>query len=193
MKPRKDSTQIALRDLPADGRDFEFTRESGELNVALRDLIGANPYRLAFHLKPVGNTFDLRGKVETRLNLQCAVCANEFTQDVTRPLHEFILIERALDKGDHTTKANHAHEWEEGGPDYTVLEGDAFDVAEFAHEAIALAEPNRPLCAPEAPGGCSHRDELPKRSWLSYDGDGAQASDVRSHPFQVLEKMKLKS
>lgn len=193
MKTRKDSTQIVLRELPADGRDFDFTRESGELNQFLHDLVGANPYHLKFHLRPMGNTFDLRGRLETSLNLECAVCGNEITQPIARDLHEFILIEPAMDKGDHTTKANHAHEWEDGGPDYTVLETDAFNVAEFAHEAVALAEPTRPLCAPEAPGGCGHRDELPKRDWLSYDGEAGPAADIRSHPFQILEKIKLKS
>ena len=193
MKTRKDSTQIVLRELPADGRNFEFTRESGELNLFLQDLIGANPYSVKFHLQPMGNTFDLRGRLTARFTLECAVCGNELAQDVSRPLHEFILIEPGLGKGDHVGKANHAHEWEDGGPDYTVLENDAFNVAEFTHEALALAEPTRPLCAPETPGGCGHRDELPKRSWLSYDGEDAPEADVRSHPFQILEKLKLKS
>ena len=193
MKSRHGAPPIVLRELPAEGRDFEYSRETGELNEVLRDLVGDHPYRFAFRLTPVGNTFDLRGQITTRLSLECAVCTTPFELDVTRALHEYILIEPALAKRDHGTKANHAHEWEDGGPDYTILDADVFQVGEFAHEAVALTEPTRPLCAPGVPGGCAHRDELPEREWLSYDAEDKPSTAVKSKPFQILGSVKLKN
>ncbi len=80
-------------------------------------------------------------------------------------------------------KANHAQEWDENAPDYTVLESDVFRVGDFAHEAVALAEPTRPLCAPHIPGGCAHRDELPERTWLSYDEHDTTETTLRGQSF----------
>lgn len=193
MKLRLNPTEIVLKDLPAEGRDYDFSNESGELNEALKDLIGSNPYQLHFHLQPMGNTFDLRGTLSTKMDLECATCGNAFQLPLNLKLHEFILIEKALGKGDQTTKSNHAHEWENGGPDYIVLPSDLFNVAEYAHEAVGLAEPIRPLCAPELPEGCAHKGERPQRAWLSYDADEKTGTPIRANPFQVLEKMKLKS
>ena len=193
MKTRNSALNIVLRELPADGRDFEFTRESGELNDILKDVVGQHPYAFSFRLTPVGNTFDLRGRLTATIERECAVCTTPFLQEIVRPLHEYILIEAPLEKRDHVTKANHAHEWEENGPDYTVLESDTFRVGDFAHEALALAEPTRPLCAPELAGGCAHRDELPERTWLSYDVIDPGEATLRANPFQILEKVKLKS
>lgn len=185
--------EIVLKELPPEGRDFEYSNESGELNTALRDLIGTSPYQLKFHLMPMGNTYDLRGKLQTELSLQCSRCAEEMKYAVNLDLHELLLLGRALGKNDQATKSNHAHEWESGGPDYMILESDTFNVGEYAHEAIGLAEPIKPLCAPELPEGCAHAGERPERAWLSFDNSGPEASTIRSNPFKVLEKMKLKS
>lgn len=196
MKPSRltlNPIEIVLRDLPPEGRDFEFTRESGELTGALKDLVGGNDYLLKFHLSPMGNTFDLKGTLTTKMDMQCSMCAEDFKQPVDLKLHEFIVIERAMGKNDQTTKANHAHEWESGGPDYIVLQSDTFNVAEYAHEAIALAEPIRPLCSPSAADGCANGGSRPEREWLSF-GDGKNPkTEIKANPFQVLEKLKLKS
>jgi uncharacterized metal-binding protein YceD (DUF177 family) len=194
MKPRLNSTQIMLKDLPPEGRDFEFTQESGELTAVLKELIGSNPYRLQIHLQPMGNTYSLHGELKTGMDLQCSLCANDFKLPVQLKLNELIVIERPLSKGDQTSKANHAHEWADSGPNYMVLPNEVFDVAEYAHEAVALAEPIRPLCAPERENGCANAgSERIQRPWLSYGQEKSGAADIQSNPFQVLEKLKLKS
>ena len=193
MKTRQDAKLIVLKDLPAEGRDFEFSNESGELNSILKDLIGTNPYQFNFRITPQGNSFDLRGQLESKLDLQCSVCAGDFAFPIKLDLHELIVIERAIGKGDQMTKANHAHEWVEGGPDYMILSNDTFDVGEYAHEAIALAEPMRPLCAPERPSGCAQSSQKVERTWLSYGETDKEAAALRDNPFRVLEKIKLKS
>ncbi|MBX3022330.1 MAG: DUF177 domain-containing protein [Bdellovibrionales bacterium] len=193
MKLRLNPTEIVLKDLPPEGRNFEFTQESGELNDALKDLIGLNAYDLKFHLSPMGNTFDLKGHLSTKMDLQCSLCAEDYKQPVELNLHEYIVIERALGKNDQGAKSNHAHEWESGGPDYIVLNNDTFNVGEYVHEAIGLAEPIRPLCAPEKPEGCANAGQRIEREWLSFNDEKNPKSEIRANPFQVLEKLKLKS
>jgi uncharacterized metal-binding protein YceD (DUF177 family) len=194
MKPRLTPTEIVLKDLPPEGREFNFTNESGELNDILKDLIGSNPYHLHFRITPMGNTFDLKGRLQAGMDLQCSLCAEDFKLPIDLNLHELIIIERALGKGDQSTKSNHAHEWETAGPDYIVLASDVFNAGEYAHEAVGLTEPIRPLCAPQTPEGCVHSKERIERPWLSYSGEErGTGTQLRANPFQTLEKLKLKS
>lgn len=192
-KLRLNPTEITLRDLPPEGRDFEFTHESAELTPILKDLIGSNPYSLKIQITPMGNSYDLKGQLTTSMDLQCSLCASDFKHPVNVNLHELIVIEKAFGKGDQMTRNNHAHEWEAGGPDYIVLQSDAFNVGEYAHEAIGLAEPIRPTCAPDLPAGCANPNDRPERAWLSYGQEEKPGSQIHSNPFQVLEKIKLKS
>jgi uncharacterized metal-binding protein YceD (DUF177 family) len=190
MKARLTPTEIALRELPAEGREFIFTRDSGELNETLKDLIGTNPYSVRLKITPMGNTFDLQGRLQASLDLQCSLCVLDFKHPVNVPLRELILIEKALGKGDQMSRNNHAHEWESGGPNYIILESDIFDLAEYIHEQIALAEPIRPLGTPQCDEVCENLKDRVERPWLTY-GQSDEKGTVR--PFEVLEKLKLKS
>ena len=186
----KNLTHISLKDLPDDGRDFEFSRASGELNHVLKDVVGQHDYRLRLHIKPMGNTYDVKGELHTEFDLQCSLCANEFPFPVHIKINELLLVEKALGKGDQGSKVNHAHEWASDGPDYIILPNDVFNIGEYAHEAIALSEPIRPLCSPQDPQGCKHPEHI-DRPWLSY-GESA-GPELKENPFRALEKLKLKS
>src|SRR5687768_15042658 len=117
MKARLNPTQIVLKDLPSDGRDFVYTRESGELNATLADLIADNPYEVRVKLTPMGNAYDLRDELTTDLNLLCSLCASDFKFPVKQQMHELIVPQKPLNKGDQQVRSNHAHELSEGGPD----------------------------------------------------------------------------
>lgn len=188
MKMRSNPTEITLKDLPLEGRDFEYSDRSGELTQALVDLIGPNPYEVTFRLAPVGNAYSLQGKIKTSLNLQCSICASDFQFPVVQNLNELIVVESPMNKGDQQSRANHVHELQDSGPDYLILSSEVFKVADYIHEMVGLAEPIRPLCAPELTDGCAQAKERPQREWLSY-GDGGK---IQANPFQILEKMKLK-
>jgi uncharacterized metal-binding protein YceD (DUF177 family) len=192
MKSRMTPTEITLKDIPAEGRDFDYDRESGELNAALHDLVGENPYRVHLHITPMGNAFDLRGEVETALNLLCATCGTEFKYPVKHSLHELMVVEKPLNKNEHHSRANHAHEWENSGPDCLMLDSDILKVKDYLHEMIALAEPIRPLCSPSADEDrCSQAKDLPERDWLSF-GPEKPGEGIRTNPFNILQKVKLK-
>lgn len=190
MKPRLSPIEINLKDLPLEGRDFNYTRESGELSEALRDLIGKNDYEVNFRITPMGNTFDLRGAVKTSLDLECALCAMDLKYTVNQKLHELLVMQKPLNKGEQLAKTNHAHEWESKGPDYILLDSDLFRVGDYIHEVIGLAEPIRPLGKPDCDISCENIPETVKK-WLSNDQKAAES--IKTNPFIVLEKIKLKS
>jgi len=158
------------------------------MNDLLADLIGENSYEIDFRLTPMGNTFLLQGKLTTTLDLQCSRCAIDFKFPVERALNEVLLFGTQLGKGEQMVKSNHAHEWEAQGPDYILLESEVFFVPDYMREVIALAEPMRPLGKPDCDASCENLLQSEKRDWLSLD-----SSAVHHNPFQVLEKMKLKS
>ena len=188
MKNRLNPIEITLKDLPLEGRDFTYTRESGELTDSLKDLIQGSDFEVKFRLTPVGNAYSLTGSLKTALSLACAQCATELEWPIQLKLNELIVVEKPLSKGDHQGRANHAHELQDSGPDYIVLDSEVFAVAEYVHEAVGLAEPNRATCPPERSAECSAALKDIKRDWLSV-GEG---ETIRANPFQVLEKMKLK-
>lgn len=188
MKARLNPIQIPLKDLPAEGREFQYNRDSGELNECLNDLIGANSYQVQFKITPMGNAFDLKGSVQTSMDLQCSLCALDLKQPINVKLHELLVLQKPFSKGDQQTKANHAHEWTDSGPDYIVLESDTFHVGDYIHEVVGLAEPIRPLGKPDCDISCENLSENMKK-WLDSGG----AESIRANPFQVLEKIKLKS
>ena len=190
MKTRANPTEIVLKDLPLEGRDFTYSRTTGELNSALKDLIVDNDYAVSFHLQPVGNAYSLKGQVKTSFNLQCAHCATDLVHPLDLKLNELIVVEKPMAKGDHLGKANHVHELQNSGPDYLMLESEHFAVGDYVHEAIALAEPTRPECPPENALACATALEQIQRDWLSIGASGDKA--VKANPFQILEKMKLK-
>lgn len=184
-------TEINLRELPAEGRDYVYTSESGELRQALKDLLGNNTFEVRFRIMPMGNAFDLKGTLKANLDLQCSLCAIDFKFPVSQNLHELLLVQRPLAKGDQLTKANHAHEWESQGPDYIMLDSETFRVKDYVHEAIGLSEPIRPLGKPDCDVNCENLTE-PLKKWL-HDGSENIPDPIKTNPFHVLEKIKLKS
>ncbi len=188
MKTRVSPVQIALKDLPLEGRSFTYTRESGELNEFLGELVGQNPYKVDVQITPMGNAYDMRGTIQTGMNLQCSLCALDLKHPINERIHEMLVLQKPLNKGDQQSKANHAHEWVEDGPDYIMLESDSFHVGEYVREVVALNEPIRPLGKPDCDLQCENvSDEM--RKWLQ----GRDAISIRTNPFQALEKIKLKS
>lgn len=191
MKMRLTPIEINLRDLPPEGRTFTYTRETGEMNKALEDLIEDRDYQVQLEIMPAGNSFNLHGTVKTAMGLQCSLCALDFSHPVNLKLNELLVPQKPMAKGDHMAKANHAHEWESEGPDYILMENDIFKAAEYVHEMIALTEPIRPLGKPDCDLGCENITE-PMRKYLAKAADAGEKG-VNSSPFRVLEKMKLKS
>ena len=193
MKARKTPTEIALKDLPPDGTEFNYTPETGEMTSILSDLIQKNSYDIRLRLTPMGNAYGLKGEIKTALDLQCSDCGGEFKLKINTLVNELIVPQKPLAKGDQQSRANHAHELTEGGPNYILLENEVFNIGEYVHEAIALAEPIRPVGKPDCDPNCGELLTQLNRPWLTIGAkDEKSGEGIRANPFQVLEKMKLK-
>lgn len=191
---RLNPLQINLKEIAPEGQDFSYSNKTAELTPTLKELIGSNPYSIELKITPMGNTFDLRGSVRTAMDLQCSLCAVDFNFPVELKLHELIVVTKkaALGKGDHSTRANHAHEWETEGPECILLESDLFNIAEYVHEMVALAEPIRPLGKPDCSETCENWVNRERRPWLSYGDEPVSSEGIKANPFKVLENIKLK-
>lgn len=191
MKKRLNPTEILLKEVPDEGRTYEYSHESAELTETLKELIDDNLYFVTLTVRPIGNAFEVKGELRTQMKLQCSLCAIDFDFPVSEKFHDVLVINDALSKGDQTVKTNHSSEWDWSQPDGIYLEASLFDVAEYIHEVVALAEPIRPLGGKNCEEYCENRRESVQREWLSIGANDTKS--VHNHPFSVLGKVKLKS
>ena len=145
----KSPLTVQLKDLPKQGVDFHFTRETGELNGVLDDLIGKNPYRIQIHICPDGPVYMIEGHIQIQMNLACARCALDFKHTVKRHFHESVIVQSEESQ-------RIAYPVPADGEDFcTVLSDPLFDLGDFLHELIAVEEPLRPL----GKNGCDNNDD----------------------------------
>lgn len=182
--------KINLSEVPAEGRNYDFSRETGELNEALADLIQDRPYDVAFTIRPLGNAFELKGKFNTRVPELCSRCGWDLEMPISRNFNEILMRDEPEYRKGHSVHGNQSVDFLAQGPDVTYYHGDVFDAGAFIHEAIALAEPFYPSCGVE---DCEHlQDVQHKRAELEDEFRRAEESK-RGHPaFSVLEGLKAK-
>lgn len=185
-------TIVHLNDLPEEGREYVYNQDSGELTSSISDLIGDNPYKIHIHIRPVGNAFELKGQLETQLDLACSRCALEFKYSVKTPLSELLLVVDELPRTGRQAQVNHVTELDSSAPDYVTLPSDSFDVADFVHEIIAISEPSQPLGKPDCDDNCENLLELYRQGWLQPPGDQKPEPTTNS-PFAGLKDIKLNS
>lgn len=196
MKRRILPTKIVLSELPPEGRDFIYNREGGELNKALMDLIGSNPYEIHFRLKPMGNVYLMDGKVGTQLDLLCSRCGVDFKQEIQEKLSEILVVqEQPMARGDSTTRVNHTSDLHENQQEATLLDSPHFDVGEFFHEIIALAEPIQPLGGSNCDVSCENLEKAYEKGWLARPGQAETEDEdfAKNNPFAGLKDLKLDS
>ena len=189
-QPRLHPVHIRLNDLPPEGKTFEYSRESGELNSTLAEFIGQNPYTIRFEIHPIGNAFELRGTASTKMDLACSLCGIDFKQDIQEKLHEVIVIQEELPRVGHEARVNHTTELEATGPSYLEIPSPDLNVAEYIHEIIGLAVPLKPLGKKDCETSCENADELVRQGLLIREQD---AEKTKNSPFGVLKDLKLNS
>lgn len=185
-------TQISLKDLPLEGKDYTYSRESGELNQAFSDLLPPNEsYRVDLHIKPIGNAYEMTGTLKTQLSIGCALCGLDLPYPVQERIQEILIIADELPRDGHTAKVNHVTELIDG-PSSQVLPSDMLDVAEFLHEILALSIPIRLTKDSSCDAGlCPEIKGAVTTGTLNLD---PKANNGSTHkPFGILEGLKLKS
>ena len=137
---------IHLNEISKDGESFSFSSRDQKMASALTDLLGNQKFNANVYIQPLGDAFDIVGKIETKLPLTCSFCAEEFLMDITANLREVAIVK---------TKAKisfSGHHLEDA--DYRELTSFDYDAAEFLHELVALNQPIQPRCSDKCKGLC---------------------------------------
>lgn len=179
--------KIRLSDIPEDGRHFTFNRETGELNSALADLIEKAPYKVEMTIRPLGNAYEMEGRVATSLQEVCSLCGWDLNLPLTRAFKEILVEEPEIDRETHHVHGNQSVDFLSEELSASHYRDGMFDAGEFVHEIVALAEPRYPSC--EDPD-CEHLEEAKaKREQLAAEFAKA---DGKASPFSKLKEITLK-
>ena len=179
MKKTKYPTRVNLRDLEDEGEDFVFNRGTGELNTALTELIGSHDYAVNIRLTPAGNAFEIIGKISTSIDTQCARCGRDMVLPIEDDFQEMIVIEKEKPRAGHSGHTGGDHE----GIFCNYVTSYDFNLAEFAHEHIAAAEPYTPLCT---------RPDCEQHFQAAQGQIGRETETGAHSPFEVLKNLTTK-
>lgn len=177
--------KIRLAEIPVEGRKFSFNRQTGELNSALTDIIEEAPYRVEFLIRPLGNAYEMEGRVVTSLKEVCSLCGWDLSLPLNKDFREILIDEPAAGRDTHHVHGKQSVDFLTDGPSATPIRDGLFDAAEFVHEFVALAEPLYPSCGDP---DCEHLEEAKqKQAELAAEFEKA---DENTSPFASLEKIK---
>ncbi len=142
MKQSTERTTINLKQLPENGEQFQFDAAHAGLHSRLADLIGERTYHVDLTVRPQGNVFEIVGEITTEMDRVCSHCGRDLTVPIRDEFNELIVVLNERPRAGHSGHTGSLLE----GPACNYVTGYEFDLAEFIHEHIALAEPALPLC-----------------------------------------------
>lgn len=179
---------INLSHVPEEGRLFTYSREEGQLNKELDDLIGSNEYLLKFFIQPLGShhNYELRGHIETYMELLCSLCAQNLKWPFRENLNEILIIEPQRPRNSKESRVNHISEFTNTNLFCHYLQSEVFSVLDFVREVINLAEPYRPLASPDCEeGSCPNLTEK-----ISLKLSEIRQQQQNPNPFFPFENLK---
>ncbi len=185
--------KIKLNEVPEEGRNYSYNRQTGELNEDLKDLIGSNEYQTEFFLKPLNHKdFSLRGHVVTATQEICSLCGETFNFKTKAQLNEIIIPgadnNKILEK---QSRANHVSETSESEISVSEYKNDVLEIGELIHEAIALSVPFNPKPEQKEDGSCTICDKVAEFGQFGYDEN--MGIIEKQNPFNVLKDFKIKN
>ncbi len=177
--------KIRLNEIPEEGRNYIFNRQTAELNSTLQDLINNNPYDVVLDIKPLNaKDFTVTGSVSTQTKEQCSRCAEDFDMAIDKKIREILIPNQEEDRTGKYAKTSStlvtadSNETSVSVTEYNKLQ---FDLGEFLHEAIALEVPFNPFC----PNCKKAKNDKP------FIYDEKMSEDTKPNPFQALKGLKL--
>lgn len=181
---------INLADISADGESFTLSRQSGELNTILNDLLGENDYNIEFRIQPLDQGFDLAGSVKSQTPELCSRCGIDIVIKINKSFKELLLPRlKAPQQGEHYSRVNHYTDLhEEGGPSVVECENLMFDVGDYIHELVGLQIPIKPVGETDDKGDCLVCGLNVETTNFGYD-EALPAQ--KNNPFAALKNIKL--
>ncbi|MCE3009949.1 MAG: DUF177 domain-containing protein [Proteobacteria bacterium] len=179
---------INLRDIPAEGKEFICNEKTGDLNEALRDLIGSAGHEARFFIYPIPNgTFQLKGTIKTTLPEDCSRCGIDFQLKLSEKFEELLMPTLETPRGSKYARVNHLSDAPESGPSVAEYQGHHFNMGEYLHEFIAISEPLIPAPEEDQEGNCSLCKKKVRGVVFSYEDQGFETP---TNPFEALKKLK---
>lgn len=175
-------TGVSLKELPPEGREFIYSQETGELSQGLKDLIQNNPYNVEIHLRPIGNAFEITGKIRTKMDLACSRCGREMQLPIEDDFRELIMVEHERPRGGHSGHAG-SHLVSDG-PYCNFVPTPYVDLVDFIHEHVAASEPYIVECSDKDCETAMRKAQM-----------GAEAPadfDEKTNPFATLKNLKVR-
>ncbi|RYZ74715.1 MAG: DUF177 domain-containing protein [Proteobacteria bacterium] len=185
--------KIRLNEIPAEGRKYNFDRQTGELNASLSDVIGNRDYSVEFFISPIGNAYEMRGRLKTTVDEVCSRCGYEIELPIDRAISEILFEEDQEYRKQESASGNHSVDFLSDGPSMIPVRGNVLDPEEYTHEAIALSIPSYPTCKPN--GECEHFDEVSQViQRLEQESNLENEKKPVGHPaFSALQGLSLPS
>lgn len=182
---------IRLSELPPEGRSYNWDRKSGELNLALEDLIQKQDFKVDFEIKPINSRdFMMTGLIQTQAPENCSLCGLDFNLPVKIKIHEILIPFQPQERTSQYSKVNHVSDAPEYGPQSVEYEeNECFNMANYVHEAIGITLPLNPKPAADEKGDCIMCGVNFETHNFGFD-EPMEVQQPES-PFAVLKNLKL--
>ena len=146
--------KVKFHEIPTSGLEFNFSQESGELDEALKDLLGDTPnYVAKLNLMPIEDMVHLKGHLSAQTKQACSRCSEDFPQQVKKNF--VIAFYKSEDSIKNMGSGISGIGQLEGSFDLEFLEGNEIKLGEVVHEQVALEIPFQPLCSDTCVGLCT--------------------------------------
>lgn len=185
------SSRIRLTDIPQEGKDFQWTQETEELNRILSDLIAEEPYSVTFNIRPVNNRdFLMSGSIKTRAPEACSLCGMDFKFPINVKINEILIPHQPDERTSQYARVNHVSDAPDQGPQAVEYDDTFhFDMGEYVHEAIGLAIPFNPKPEAKDNGDCTTCGLNMNTHNFGYED---KVEDEKpNNPFAALKNLKL--
>lgn len=176
---------IRLHDIPAEGREYRYSRATGELDQDLQDLLGTSEYETQFRITPVGGAYEIRGTWKSESQLVCSTCGWDLPWLLQKSFHGYLTEQTAAQRGDQGVHGSESMDLGETNEGYGTFRGDTFDAGQYFREFVALSEPSYPTCEDPV---CPRKSETEAR--LRELAQQAEKEFHPTSPFAVLEKIR---
>lgn len=183
---------IRLAEIPEDGKNYIWNRETTELNQALQDLVKDQKYEVQFFIKPINSRdYMMTGHIRAQLPTDCALCGLDFKMPAHITINEILIPTQTTERKGHYAKVNHLSDAEgnaEGPQALEYAENQNFDMGAYVHGAIAITIPFNPMPETNEKGDCGICGLNQKSHNFGYD---EIMVDEKPNPFAVLKNLKL--
>ncbi len=168
---------LRLNEIPNEGLHLQFNQNNFKLKEHLKDVIDPSAFEITFFIKPIDESFEIKGAFAAQKNELCCRCSQKFSLPLNDQFHEWLMIKNEPTKSSKYIKSNHFIEFQESDT-ITIYSSNDFNLDEYLHEILAAAIPYYPKCEK-----CQLNNEP-----FHYD---EPLTESQKSPFEVLKKIRV--